>query len=90
VWDPKIRSKLTATQRAECCVSATKEFRDKVSRDLLPFIRQFQPDIVFISAGFDAHHDDMYHFLDEEDFYWLSMELSTIAYERGTRFHIPL
>ena len=26
----------------------------------------------FCSAGFDAHVDDFYHFLDEADFHWLT------------------
>ena len=57
--------------------------REKVGEDLIPFLRQFKPDLLFISAGFDAHHDDMYHFLDEEDFFWLSKELSAVAYHHG-------
>ena len=31
--------------------------------------------MLFISAGFDGHHNDMYHFLDEADFHWLTEQL---------------
>lgn len=27
IWDPKLRSKLTSSQRNECCTQASKEFR---------------------------------------------------------------
>jgi acetoin utilization deacetylase AcuC-like enzyme len=49
--------------------------RSKVSSQLLPRLRTFSPDLLFISAGFDAHYDDLYHFLDESDFHWLTEQL---------------
>ena len=54
-----------------------------MTTDLLPYIAQFKPDLLFLSSGFDAHYDDMYHFLDEEDFYWMSKELCNIVYSKG-------
>ena len=33
------------------------------------------PDLLLISAGFDAHFDDMYHFLREDDFHWVTEQL---------------
>jgi len=34
---------------------ASTEFRTKVSLELIPRLRTFTPDILFISAGFDGH-----------------------------------
>lgn len=33
---------------------------------LLPALHAFEPTLLFISAGFDAHSDDLYHFLSEK------------------------
>lgn len=55
--------------------------RRKVSQRLLPKLRQFQPDLLFISAGFDTHVDDFYHFLTEEDIHWITMELCNVVEE---------
>jgi acetoin utilization deacetylase AcuC-like enzyme len=48
---------------------------------LLPKLKEFQPDLLFISAGFDAHYDDFYHFLTEEDIHWVTMEMCQIVQE---------
>jgi acetoin utilization deacetylase AcuC-like enzyme len=37
--------------------------RDKVTARLIPQLTKFAPDLLFISAGFDAHYDDLYHYL---------------------------
>ena len=71
VCDPKARAKLSFKQRLQLHETASKEMRDKVQSMLLPRLKEFQADILFISAGFDAHIDDLYHWLDEEDFHWL-------------------
>jgi acetoin utilization deacetylase AcuC-like enzyme len=34
------------------------EFRSKYSRFILPALKKFKPDLLLISAGFDAHRDD--------------------------------
>jgi len=36
-----------------------KAFRDRVERRLLPALRAFNPDLILISAGFDAGHGDL-------------------------------
>lgn len=33
----------------------------------------------FISAGFDGHHDDFYHYLNEDDYHWITSELCRVA-----------
>ena len=49
--------------------------REKVARSLLPRLRAFAADLLIFSSGFDAHYDDLYHFLTEEDFHWLTKEI---------------
>ena len=78
-WDSKARSKLTPAQRHELCVLASNEMRQKVTNQLIPELISFRPDILFISAGFDAHYDDLYHFLTENDFHWLTEQLCNVA-----------
>ena len=38
--------------------SGNAEFRQALSKKLLPAAREFRPDFVLVSAGFDAHEDD--------------------------------
>ena len=59
--------------------------REKVSRMLLPRLVDFKPDLLFISAGFDALHDDMYHFLSEHDVHWLTDQLRSVTASGGGR-----
>eukprot|EP01039_Chlorochromonas_danica_P001000 gene1001-1086_t len=58
--------------------AASDEFRSKVSCSLLPRLRDFKPDLTFISAGFDTHYDDMYHYLSEDDIHWITKQLCEI------------
>jgi acetoin utilization deacetylase AcuC-like enzyme len=48
--------------------------------DLLPKIKAFQPEIILVSAGFDAHRNDPLGKtkLDDEDYVWITHELLTI------------
>jgi acetoin utilization deacetylase AcuC-like enzyme len=50
---------------------------------LLPQLRTFQPDLLFISAGFDAHQDDFYHFLTELDIHWITEQLVDVVHQSG-------
>jgi acetoin utilization deacetylase AcuC-like enzyme len=56
-------------------------FRAAWQRDLLPAIEAFAPDLLIISAGFDAHARDPLAQLRvrEADFAWLTAELCAIA-----------
>ncbi len=62
-------------------------FRDAVQSRWLPELEAFQPELIFISAGFDAHvEDDMANLcLLEQDFAWVTHEIKTIAdkYAKG-------
>lgn len=70
---------LSQKKRREYCDQASNEFRTKISSMLLPSLRAFKPDLVFISAGFDGHVDDKYHYLTEEDYHWVTEALCNVA-----------
>ena len=57
------------------------EYREAVSRRCLPALDDFRPEMVFFSAGFDAHRDDdMAQFrLVEDDYAWVTGQVKAIA-----------
>lgn len=57
------------------------EFRAAVSDHWLPALAQFQPDAVFVSAGFDAHKDDDMSnvSLTDADFHWVTEQIVEVA-----------
>ncbi len=57
------------------------EFRSAVTEFWLPALERFQPEMVFVSAGFDAHRDDdMSHVsLEDADFLWVSERIAEAA-----------
>ena len=58
-----------------------RAFRDAVTRHWLPALDRFRPEMIFISAGFDAHRDDDMAGLnfDEDDYAWVTHELMQVA-----------
>jgi acetoin utilization deacetylase AcuC-like enzyme len=56
-------------------------FREAVERRWLPALESFAPQMVFVSAGFDAHRDDplAYLKLDDEDYRWVTEKLVDVA-----------
>ena len=58
-----------------------EEFRAAVTQHWLPALERFQPQLLLISAGFDAHReDDMGGLaLREADYAWVTEEIKTIA-----------
>jgi len=56
-------------------------FREAVSEVWLPRLREFAPEMVFISAGFDAHlEDDMGNLgLVESDYAWVTEQMLQVA-----------
>ncbi len=58
-----------------------KVFRNKYREIILPAVKEFKPQLIFLSAGFDAHKDDPLASLQlvEDDFRWLTDELMQIA-----------
>ena len=61
--------------------AGSDEFRAAWREDLLPAIAEFAPDLVLISAGFDAHHADplAQMRLNADDYTWITEELCTLA-----------
>jgi acetoin utilization deacetylase AcuC-like enzyme len=56
-------------------------FRDAVERFWMPALEAHRPQLVFVSAGFDAHRDDplAYLKLDDEDYRWVTEKLVEVA-----------
>jgi len=61
--------------------AGSRPFRTAWSEHILPRLEGFAPELVMISAGFDAHIDDPLAQLEveTEDFDWLTRELLAIA-----------
>lgn len=61
--------------------SGSELFRKLYKEKVFPALNHFEPDLLMISAGFDAHRDDPLAQLnlDEEDFAWVTQELCRIA-----------
>ncbi|QQS13274.1 MAG: histone deacetylase family protein [Rhodospirillales bacterium] len=61
--------------------SGSEEFRAVMAHDVLPALRAFRPELVIVSAGFDAHIDDPLAEmrLGEADYGWVTEELLSIA-----------
>jgi acetoin utilization deacetylase AcuC-like enzyme len=57
------------------------EFRDAVRSRVLPSLHNFRPDLVILSAGFDAHHRDPLAQINlvGDDFDWITGQLMDIA-----------
>ena len=56
-------------------------FRAAVERFWMPALEAHKPELVFVSAGFDAHRDDplAYLQLDDEDYRWVTEKLVDVA-----------
>ena len=57
--------------------SGSESFREAYREVILPALQNFSPDLLMLSAGFDAHHDDPLCQLNvaTEDFAWLTEQL---------------
>jgi len=65
-------------------ISFMAEFRAAMSERVLPAIDAFRPELLIISAGFDAHKADPLANLQlvEADYAWATDELAAIAKRR--------
>ncbi|MCD2451511.1 histone deacetylase family protein [Methylicorpusculum oleiharenae] len=56
-------------------------FREKYKRIIFPALHHFKPQLLMISAGFDAHKDDPLASIElvEDDYRWVTQELIGIA-----------
>jgi acetoin utilization deacetylase AcuC-like enzyme len=61
--------------------AGSAEFRRGMKDFILPAVEAFAPDLLMISAGFDAHRrDPLAHInLEAEDFAWATRELMAVA-----------
>ncbi len=61
--------------------SSGREFRAAVEQYWLPSLEAFRPEMLFISAGFDAHRDDDMAMLKlvEADYAWVTGKLKAVA-----------
>ena len=61
--------------------AGSPEFRLGVSREIVPALEAFRPEMVLISAGFDAHKSDPLAqlLLDEADYAWVTEQLLAVA-----------
>ncbi len=65
--------------------SGGRQFREAVEKHWLPALGRFKPEMIFISAGFDAHRDDDMASLSlvESDYAWVTRCIKEIAEQHG-------
>ncbi len=58
-------------------------FREAVENTVVPALRRFAPDMILLSAGFDAHADDPLAGLaiQDEDYFWVTEKMVALAQE---------
>ncbi len=63
----------------------SKEFQQQITSHWLPALHRFKPELIIISAGFDAHvEDDISQIsLTEVDYRWVTDEIKNIADEHS-------
>ena len=61
--------------------TGSESFRNAISQHVLPALEEYSPELIMISAGFDAHRDDdMGQFnLLESDYAWVTDQLMAVA-----------
>jgi acetoin utilization deacetylase AcuC-like enzyme len=62
-----------------------RALRAAVEQHWLPALDAFKPEMIFVSAGFDAHRDDPLAMLNwsETDYAWVTQQLMAVAREHG-------
>jgi len=60
------------------------DLRDAYRKTILPYLMKFKPEVIFISAGFDAHKRDTMNFgyvgMIEEDYEWVTEQLVKVRF----------
>ncbi len=74
ITDRMVSVPLNATAKSQ-------EFRQAITDHWLPALDKFQPKMIFISAGFDAHRDDDMSgvSLVDDDYRWVTEQLMKVA-----------
>jgi len=62
-------------------MTASAGFRAAVERHWLPALERFEPQLIFVSAGFDAHREDplAYLQLEDADYRWVTQRIVEAA-----------
>lgn len=76
--DPRAQNVINAVLPAE---SGSNEFRELWLETLLPAIDAYRPELIIVSAGFDAHYLDPLAQLrlKDEDYFWIGDQLVKLA-----------
>ena len=79
ITDRLVSVPLQATAKSE-------EFRHAVTEYWLPALEKFQPEMIFVSAGFDAHQDDDMSSvsLTDADYQWISEVIMQVAVQSAS------
>jgi acetoin utilization deacetylase AcuC-like enzyme len=66
-------------------MSGSSQFRLGMTQRILPALDAFRPDLMLVSAGFDAHKNDPLAqlLLDEGDYTWVTEKLLEMAYRHA-------
>lgn len=66
--------------------ASSEEFRTQIEEKWEPALRGFAPEVIIVSAGFDAHREDPMAELcfEDDDFRWISQWISDYAKPRHT------
>lgn len=61
--------------------TGSEAFRDAITTQWMPALESYKPEMLFISAGFDAHRDDPLASLElnDVDFAWITTQLVDLA-----------
>lgn len=61
--------------------TASKLFRGAIETQWLPALQRFAPQLILVSAGFDAHRDDPLGQLQltDDDYYWITEMIVSVA-----------
>lgn len=61
--------------------TSSNQYREAVLSKWLPALHKFKPELIFFSAGFDAHHEDHMAMLNltDKDYSWITREILLIA-----------
>jgi len=65
--------------------TGSEEFRSEILGNWIPALNKFKPQMIFISAGFDAHKEDPLAelALSDNDFVWITQQLMSVADEHA-------
>ncbi len=61
--------------------AGNKQFRDAIKKHCLAPLHQFKPQLIMVSAGFDAHEDDKIADINlhDDDYRWITKQIKNIA-----------